>query len=64
MLIVGNILYRFMLSLTSCRTCMVIDDQFNILPMSSQVLGIKPIPPKSVVCSVCLDVLVCSCIAS
>ncbi|KAI0242820.1 RNA cytidine acetyltransferase [Lamellibrachia satsuma] len=39
---------RFMLSLTSCRTCMVIDDQFNILPMSSQVLGIKPIPPKSV----------------
>ena len=29
---------------------MVIDDQLNILPVSSHTLSIKPVPPKSIVC--------------
>ena len=48
----GNILgviFRFMLSLTSCRNCMVIDDQFNVLPFSSHSLNIQPVPAKSLV---------------
>jgi hypothetical protein len=28
---------------------MVIDDQFNMLPISSHVLNIKPVPAKSIV---------------
>ncbi|XP_018112865.1 RNA cytidine acetyltransferase [Xenopus laevis] len=38
---------RFILSLASCKTCMVIDDQLNILPISSHIANIKPIPPKT-----------------
>uniref|UniRef100_A0A4X2PLF2 RNA cytidine acetyltransferase n=2 Tax=Xenopus tropicalis TaxID=8364 RepID=A0A4X2PLF2_XENTR len=38
---------RFILSLASCKTCMVIDDQLNILPISSHIANIKPIPPKA-----------------
>ena len=40
-------LYRFILSLTSCKSCMVIDDQLNILPISSHSLTITALPPKS-----------------
>ena len=40
---------RFMLSLTSCRSCMVIDDQFNVLPFSSHSLNVQPLPAKSLV---------------
>lgn len=45
--IIGRFNERFLLSLTSCKNCMVIDDQFNILPLSSQVLNIQPVPSKS-----------------
>ena len=38
---------RFILSLTSNRNCMVIDDQLNILPISSHTLSITALPPKS-----------------
>ena len=38
---------RFLLSLTSNRNCMVIDDQLNILPISSHTLSITALPPKS-----------------
>lgn len=38
---------RFLLSLASCRNCMVIDDQLNVLPMSSHMANIKPVPPKT-----------------
>ena len=39
--------YRFILSLSSCAKCMVIDDQLNILPISSHVTAITPVPPKT-----------------
>lgn len=38
---------RFILSLTSCKQCLVVDDQLNILPISSSTLNIEPLPPKS-----------------
>ncbi|XP_068115792.1 RNA cytidine acetyltransferase [Hyperolius riggenbachi] len=45
--VVGRFNERFILSLSSCKTCMVIDDQLNILPISSHIANIKPIPPKT-----------------
>lgn len=39
--------YRFILSLASCKSCMAIDDQLNILPISSHTLNITALPPKS-----------------
>ncbi|MGH0156896.1 UNVERIFIED_CONTAM: hypothetical protein FKN15_032558 [Acipenser sinensis] len=38
---------RFILSLASCKNCVAIDDQLNILPISSHIANIKPVPPKS-----------------
>lgn len=34
---------RFLLSLTGCSSCLVLDDQLNVLPISSSSLEIKPI---------------------
>ncbi|KAJ7390490.1 N-acetyltransferase 10 [Desmophyllum pertusum] len=45
--VVGRFNERFILSLTSCKSCMVIDDQLNILPISSHTLTITALPPKS-----------------
>ncbi|KAH3752617.1 RNA cytidine acetyltransferase-like [Dreissena polymorpha] len=45
--VVGRFNERFILSLASCRHCMVIDDQFNLLPFSSHMLHIHPLPAKS-----------------
>ncbi|XP_064618603.1 RNA cytidine acetyltransferase-like [Lineus longissimus] len=45
--VVGRFNERFMLSLSSCKMAMVIDDQLNILPLSSHMLSIAPVPPKS-----------------
>ncbi|KAL9955538.1 hypothetical protein ACROYT_G036875 [Oculina patagonica] len=45
--VVGRFNERFILSLTSCKSCMVIDDQLNILPISSHTLSITALPPKS-----------------
>ncbi|XP_068673287.1 RNA cytidine acetyltransferase-like [Montipora foliosa] len=45
--VVGRFNERFILSLTSCKNCMVIDDQLNILPISSHTLTIAAIPLKS-----------------
>ena len=45
---------RFILSLASCKTCMVIDDQLNILPISSHTLNIKGVPPKPMVSNACV----------
>uniref|UniRef100_A0A3P9PQ78 RNA cytidine acetyltransferase n=1 Tax=Poecilia reticulata TaxID=8081 RepID=A0A3P9PQ78_POERE len=39
--------FRFILSLSSCKNCVVIDDQLNILPISSHMANIKPVPPKT-----------------
>ena len=38
---------RFILSLGSCHQCLVVDDQLNILPISSTSLEIEALPPKS-----------------
>lgn len=38
---------RFILSLSSCANCLVVDDKLNILPISSNAVNIKPVPPKS-----------------
>ncbi|XP_044292828.1 RNA cytidine acetyltransferase [Varanus komodoensis] len=45
--VVGRFNERFILSLASCKTCMVVDDQLNILPISSHVANIVAIPPRS-----------------
>lgn len=46
-LIILFTLLRFILSLASCKNCVVIDDQLNILPISSHMAEIKPVPPKT-----------------
>nr|ALU63749.1 N-acetyltransferase 10 [Haliotis madaka] len=38
---------RFLLSLSTCKSCMVIDDQLNILPVTSNILNITPVPSKA-----------------
>ncbi|KAJ1182261.1 hypothetical protein NDU88_007454 [Pleurodeles waltl] len=45
--VVGRFNERFILSLASCKNCIVIDDQLDVLPISSHVANIKPVPPKS-----------------
>uniref|UniRef100_A0A3Q0SJ10 RNA cytidine acetyltransferase n=1 Tax=Amphilophus citrinellus TaxID=61819 RepID=A0A3Q0SJ10_AMPCI len=45
--VVGRFNERFILSLASCKNCVVIDDQLNILPLSSHMANIKPVPPKT-----------------
>ncbi|KAM9753160.1 RNA cytidine acetyltransferase [Menidia menidia] len=45
--VVGRFNERFILSLASCKNCVVIDDQLNILPVSSNMANIKPVPPKT-----------------
>uniref|UniRef100_A0A8C2BZQ1 RNA cytidine acetyltransferase n=1 Tax=Cyprinus carpio TaxID=7962 RepID=A0A8C2BZQ1_CYPCA len=40
--VVGRFNERFILSLSSCKTCVVIDDQLNILPISTHITNIKP----------------------
>ena len=34
---------RFILSLASCASCLVVDDELNVLPISSHIKGIKPV---------------------
>ncbi len=36
---------RFILSLADCRHCIVLDDQLNILPVSTHMLHLKPHTP-------------------
>lgn len=38
---------RFILSLSSCQTCLVIDDQLRVLPISSQSLNVTALTPKT-----------------
>lgn len=39
---------RFLLSLTSNSRCLVIDDQLNVLPISSKVLKVEPVDKQSI----------------
>ncbi|CAL8261192.1 unnamed protein product [Merluccius merluccius] len=45
--VVGRFNERFILSLASCKMCVVIDDQLNILPISTHMAAIKAVPPKT-----------------
>nr|GMD79002.1 RNA cytidine acetyltransferase 1 isoform X1 [Ipomoea batatas] len=40
----GRFNERFLLSLASCKACIVMDDELNILPISSHMKSIKPVP--------------------
>jgi tRNA(Met) C34 N-acetyltransferase TmcA len=42
--IVARFNERFILSLSSCKACAVMDDQLNILPISSHIAKIEPLP--------------------
>ena len=42
-----SVFCRFLLSLASCKKCLVLDDQLRILPISTESRNITPIPPKS-----------------
>lgn len=45
--VVGRFNERFILSLSSCKTCVVTDDQLNVLPISKHIANIKPVLPKT-----------------
>ncbi|KAL7089884.1 hypothetical protein ACP275_12G004500 [Erythranthe tilingii] len=40
----GRFNERFLLSLASCKSCVVMDDELNILPISSHMKSVTPIP--------------------
>ncbi|XP_028755074.1 RNA cytidine acetyltransferase 1 [Neltuma alba] len=42
----GRFNERFLLSLASCKACVVMDDELNILPISSHMKSITPVPSK------------------
>ncbi|CAG7818349.1 unnamed protein product [Allacma fusca] len=45
--VVGRFNERFILSMGTCENCIVMDDSLNVLPISSNVLNIEPVPPRS-----------------
>eukprot|EP00795_Rhopilema_esculentum_P004679 gene4679-20963_t len=45
--VVGRFNERFLLSLASCKKCLVIDDQLRILPLSTDSRNITALPPKT-----------------
>ncbi|KAM9220824.1 RNA cytidine acetyltransferase isoform 2-T2 [Dugong dugon] len=45
--VVGRFNERFILSLASCKKCLIIDDQLSILPLSSHIASIEALPPKT-----------------
>ncbi|KAB0406932.1 hypothetical protein E2I00_002321 [Balaenoptera physalus] len=45
--VVGRFNERFILSLASCKKCLAIDDQLNILPISSHAASIEALPPQT-----------------
>ncbi|KAI9108625.1 hypothetical protein K1719_020272 [Acacia pycnantha] len=42
----GRFNERFLLSLASCKACVVMDDELNVLPISSHMKSITPVPSK------------------
>lgn len=43
--VVGRFNERFMLTLGDCKSCLVCDDELNVLPLSSHARSIVPLPP-------------------
>lgn len=46
-LIMVVLFLRFILSLASCKKCLIIDDQLSILPISSHAASIEALPPQA-----------------
>ncbi|XP_065209753.1 RNA cytidine acetyltransferase isoform X2 [Planococcus citri] len=46
--IVGRFNERFLLSLSSCDRCLVIDDQLTVLPIASKALNVEPVDKSNV----------------
>jgi len=44
--VVGRFNERFILSLASCPVCCVADDELNILPLSSLIRTLQPLPVR------------------
>lgn len=44
----GRFNERFLLSLASCKASVVMDDELNILPISSHIRSIAPVPVREV----------------
>ncbi|KAH9718087.1 RNA cytidine acetyltransferase 1 [Citrus sinensis] len=44
----GRFNERFLLSLASCRACVVMDDELNVLPISSHIRSITAVPVKEI----------------
>ncbi|KAL0714702.1 hypothetical protein Bca4012_021681 [Brassica carinata] len=42
----GRFNERFLLSIASCKACVVMDDELNILPLSSHIRSITPVPTE------------------
>ncbi|KAL1326891.1 hypothetical protein HN51_037015 [Arachis hypogaea] len=42
----GRFNERFLLSFASCKACVVMDDELNVLPISSHIRSISPVPVK------------------
>ncbi|KAL5818538.1 hypothetical protein ACOSQ3_022419 [Xanthoceras sorbifolium] len=42
----GRFNERFLLSVASCKACVVMDDELNVLPISSHIRSITPVPVK------------------
>lgn len=42
----GRFNEHFLLSLASCKACVIMDDELNILPISSHIRSITPVPVK------------------
>nr|XP_018667185.1 RNA cytidine acetyltransferase [Ciona intestinalis] len=44
--VVGRFNERFLLSVASCNNCLIIDDELNVLPVSTNSQNIEAVPPK------------------
>ncbi|XP_021758990.1 RNA cytidine acetyltransferase 1-like [Chenopodium quinoa] len=42
----GRFNERFLLSIASCKSCVVMDDELNILPISTHIRSITPVPVR------------------
>ncbi|KAI6182608.1 RNA cytidine acetyltransferase [Aphelenchoides bicaudatus] len=45
--IVGRFCERFILSLGDCQTCVAMNDQLEVLPISSHIVQLEPLPPSA-----------------
>ncbi|KAI6207695.1 RNA cytidine acetyltransferase [Aphelenchoides besseyi] len=43
--VVGRFCERFILSLSDCKSCVVMNDQLEVLPISSHIVNLEPLPP-------------------